>query len=114
MRPHEIQGWYSDPYGVHEDRYFSAGRATKLIRDAGQESYHEPPAQPYDPAELVPAVAQVDDGSDGIDLRSADEAERSATASDLRRADQASAGKPYDAQAAQRAALDAFDRSVNG
>jgi hypothetical protein len=114
MRPHEIQGWYRDPYGQHEDRYFSAGEATKLVRDVGQESYHEPPARPYNPAELVPAAAQADDDSDGGDLRRADDAESSATASDLRRADQATAGKPYDAQAAQRAALDAFDRSVNG
>jgi hypothetical protein len=108
MEPHEAQGWYHDPYGQHEDRYFSAGQRTKLVRDAGRESYQEPPSEPYDPAELVPAASEVDDGFDGSDLRRADEAERSATARDLRRADAARSG-PYDAEAAKRAAFDAFD-----
>jgi hypothetical protein len=111
VKPHEAQGWYRDPYGQHQDRYFSAGRPTKLVRDAGQESYHEPPAQPYDPAELVQAASEADDSFDGLDLRRADEAERSASARDLRRADDASSG-PYDAEAAKRAAFDAFDQAM--
>jgi hypothetical protein len=38
------QGWHPDPYGVHESRYFSAdGQPTKLVRDAGQEAYDDPP-----------------------------------------------------------------------
>jgi hypothetical protein len=111
MKPHEAQGWYRDPYGQHEDRYFSAGRPTKLVRDAEQESYHEPPAEPYDPAELVHAASESDDGFDGSDLRRADEAERAATAPDLRRADETDSG-PYDAEAAKRAALDAFDQMM--
>jgi hypothetical protein len=40
------QGWYRDPYLVHEDRYFSAGEPTKLVRDCGIESYDPPPAGP--------------------------------------------------------------------
>jgi len=113
MKPHEAQGWYHDPYGQHEDRYFSAGQPTKLVRDAGQESYQEPPAQLYDPAELVQAASELDgdDGFDGSDLRRADEAERAATARDLRRADAARSG-PYDAEAAKRAAFDAFDQAM--
>lgn len=111
MKPHEAQGWYRDPYGQHEDRYFSAGQPTKLVRDGGQESCQEPPDQPYDPAELVRAVSEADGGFDGSDLRRADEAELSATASDLRRADQARSG-PYDAEAAKRAAFDAFDQAM--
>jgi hypothetical protein len=111
MKPHEAQGWYRDPYGQHEDRYFSAGQPTKLVRDGEQESYQEPPDQPYDPAELVRAASEADDGFDGSDLRRADEAELSATARDLRRADQARSG-PYDAEAAKRAAFDAFDQAM--
>jgi hypothetical protein len=39
-----LQGWHPDPFGVHEDRYFSAaGEPTKLVRDRGLESYDEPP-----------------------------------------------------------------------
>jgi hypothetical protein len=37
------QGWYSDPYGSHDDRWFSSGRPTSLVRDQGAESYDEPP-----------------------------------------------------------------------
>ena len=36
-------GWTIDPYGLHEQRYFSGGRPTKLVRDNGLESYDEPP-----------------------------------------------------------------------
>jgi hypothetical protein len=40
-----IQGWHSDPFGLHEARYFSAdGQPTKLVRDRGAESYDEPPS----------------------------------------------------------------------
>ena len=40
-----VQGWHSDPFGVHEARYFSAaGQPTKLVRDMGVESYDEPPS----------------------------------------------------------------------
>jgi hypothetical protein len=40
-----LQGWQSDPFGVHEARYFSAdGQPTKLVRDRGAESYDEPPS----------------------------------------------------------------------
>jgi hypothetical protein len=40
-------GWHSDPFGVHEARYFSAdGHPTKLVRDRGVESYDEPPSDP--------------------------------------------------------------------
>jgi hypothetical protein len=74
----QAQGWYRDPYLVHEDRYFSAGRPTKLVRDGGVEAYDPPPAGPMK-AELVEAThTQPGDGSD------------------LRRADDSSAGAVYD------------------
>jgi hypothetical protein len=42
---HALQGWYPDPFGLHEQRYFSSGRPTKLVRDGRVEAYDEPTAQ---------------------------------------------------------------------
>jgi hypothetical protein len=36
------QGWFSDPYGRHEDRWFSRGVPTALVRDGGKESQDAP------------------------------------------------------------------------
>jgi hypothetical protein len=52
-----LQGWYEDPFHLHEARYFSAGRPTKLVRDGGRESYDEPPA------DLAPAPADAPAGA---------------------------------------------------
>ena len=82
------QGWYRDPYGVHEDRYFSAGQPTKLVRDAGEESYDPPPPGPP-PEELTEVPAAEPGGGD-----------------DLRRADELAAAPGYDPKAARRALLD--------
>jgi len=90
----EAQGWYRDPYGLHEDRYFSAGVPTKLVRDAGSESYDEPSARPLPETQLVPAPSADGDENHG---------------SDLRRADEASSDDPYSAEAAKRAAFDVMD-----
>jgi hypothetical protein len=38
------QGWFSDPFGRHEHRYFSQGAPTALVRDGGQETQDAPPA----------------------------------------------------------------------
>jgi hypothetical protein len=38
-----FQGWYRDPYGSHDDRWFSGGRPTNLVRDHGIQSYDRPP-----------------------------------------------------------------------
>lgn len=43
MASRELQGWQPDPFGLHEMRYFSAGRPTKLVRDGRVEAYEEPP-----------------------------------------------------------------------
>jgi len=50
------EGWYRDPFGIHEDRWMSQGKPTKLVRDGGTESYDPPPDLPL-PAELVPVSA---------------------------------------------------------
>jgi hypothetical protein len=39
----DLHGWQSDPFGLHEQRYFSQGEPTKLVRDGGVESYDPPP-----------------------------------------------------------------------
>ena len=48
-----LQGWAPDPFGLHESRYFSDGRPTKLVMDGGVESYDEPPSDTFDPAALA-------------------------------------------------------------
>jgi hypothetical protein len=40
------EGWYHDPYGLHDARWFSDGRPTKLVRDGSEESYDDPPHEP--------------------------------------------------------------------
>jgi len=85
----KAQGWYRDPYCVHEDRYFSDGHPTKLVRDGEVEGYDPPPASPPE-VELV----EVPD-------------EPSGDASDLHRADERAArGAVYNKKAAFWAALD--------
>jgi hypothetical protein len=46
-----LQGWYRDPYGNHDDRWFSDGQPTNLVRDQGVESHDELPGhwRPPDP-----------------------------------------------------------------
>jgi hypothetical protein len=85
------QGWYRDPYRLHEDRYFSDGHPTKLVRDGEVECYDPPPPGPPE-SELVEVV----------DAESGD-------ASDLRRADELEAGTAgYDKKAAFWAVVDSI------
>ena len=72
------EGWYTDPFGLHEARWISDGRPTKLVRDAGVDSFDEPPDEAP-----VREAARVEHP----------EAQR---AGDLRRADSAEAGEPFD------------------
>jgi hypothetical protein len=72
------EGWYRDPYQIHTDRWFSAGRPTSLVRDGGVES-HDPPPSPLPPGELVESAS--------ADMERDD---------DLRRADDQGAGEAYD------------------
>ena len=34
----KAEGWYQDPYQMHEDRWYSDGTPTALVRDADVES----------------------------------------------------------------------------
>jgi hypothetical protein len=45
-------GWFQDPYHVHEARYVSDGKPTKLVRDGRIESYDPRPG--IVPGPLVP------------------------------------------------------------
>ncbi len=108
MKPYPAQGWYRDPYHLHEDRYFSAGKPTKLVRDGGRESHDDPPDQPYAAADLVRTPEGEDDFS-GRDLIRADAAERRGSG-DLRRADDASLDPPYQPELGARLAFDQFDQ----
>jgi hypothetical protein len=88
------QGWYLDPYGIHQDRYFSAGTATKLVRDGRVEAYDPPPDRPLPSDDLIPA----DEG-----------AEEARNGSDLRRAGNENF-KPYDAAEARSTAVNIANR----
>jgi hypothetical protein len=80
------QGWYWDPFHEHEDRYFSAGHPTKLVRDAGHESFDPPPDLPV-PGPLVPAGAHATTTSGPAGTHRADDTDAAAydrrTASDI-------------------------------
>jgi hypothetical protein len=80
----QAQGWYRDPYRLHEDRYFSAGSPTKLVRDNGSESYDPPPDEPL-PGYLTPVAHIEDELADGADMLRVDRAaEVQPTAASLR------------------------------
>ncbi len=67
------EGWYIDPFGKHEARWFSDGTPTSLVRDGDVESEEPPPA---DPVPGVPERVPETTPQDGTDLRRADEAEK--------------------------------------
>ena len=66
-----LEGWYTDPYAVHEARWMSQGTPTPLIRDDGVEGHDPAPDGPF----KVTPVRLGEDGSPS-DLRRADDAER--------------------------------------
>jgi hypothetical protein len=87
------EGWYIDPFGHHEARWFSDGAATALVRDGGVEGHDAPPDSPITAAiERVPETAPTD-------------------GSDLKRADDAEAGK-FDPSTLTQAASDAIDSAT--
>jgi len=93
----KAEGWYVDPYGRHDARWFSDGDPTALVRDDGVESRDPPPDVPY-PGQLEPIF-----GAEGSDSTGAD---------DLRRADSDEA--PYDPAVEVDAAWDSFGESTGG
>jgi hypothetical protein len=65
-----LEGWCTDPFGRHEARWISAGAATRLVRDAGTESYDEPPDE--EPSHVAEPIISV--GGSGS-IRRADDAQ---------------------------------------
>ena len=66
------QGWFADPFGVHESRWFSQGTPTGLVRDGRVESQDPPPEPTWSgrlaPAPVAPGAAP---SSGGVDLERA-------------------------------------------
>ena len=57
-RPRTEEGWYFDPYRRHEERWFSDGKPTALVRDKGLTSQDPPPEAPYvDEPKLVESAS---------------------------------------------------------
>ena len=88
------EGWYTDPFGRHEARWMSAGAPTRLVRDAGVDSFDAPPDEP--PTLQATRIEHP-------------EAQRGG---DLRRADSAQTGKPFDEKDSLVAMLDGFAQST--
>ncbi|HTZ09565.1 MAG TPA: hypothetical protein VMB72_10850 [Acidimicrobiales bacterium] len=74
MRAGGVEGWCTDPYGIHEARWMSAGTPTSLVRDDGLEATDPPPEGPA-PGEAQPILP---DPPPGADVRRADDLEREA------------------------------------
>jgi hypothetical protein len=66
-RDRDAEGWYVDPYGRHEGRWFSMGTATALVRDQGVESSDPAPDGPgAEPLSQTPAPQSQTAGGDGL------------------------------------------------
>jgi hypothetical protein len=69
------EGWYRDPYDVHEERWISSGKPTSVVRDGKNEGQDDPPdRQPTRPYVLMLPDPASSAGS--RDLLRADDAER--------------------------------------
>jgi hypothetical protein len=67
------EGWYRDPYGRHEARWYSVGTPTDLVRDGANESQDAPP-EDVEPGPLIEWAGI--EAVDGADLQRADAAEK--------------------------------------
>ncbi|BEP16366.1 hypothetical protein acdb102_46770 [Acidothermaceae bacterium B102] len=63
------QGWYQDPFDLHELRWFSAGWPTDLVRDGGVEAHDAAPAKDYE----GPLLPPTDTAVNGEDLLHSDD-----------------------------------------
>ena len=70
----EAEGWYLDPFGRHEQRWFSAGKPTALVRDGRQHGHDDPPTEEY----AGPLTQADPPESDNSDLKRADDLTRNA------------------------------------
>lgn len=88
------EGWYIDPFGVHEARWFSDGSPTSLVRDGAAESSDEPPSDTFS-GELTRLAGR-----------------QAVNGEDLRRSDSDAA--PYDPSAGPLAAFDMMGQTGPG
>jgi hypothetical protein len=89
------EGWYVDPFGHHEARWFSDGSPTALVRDGNAESDDAPPSLSFEGV-----LTRPDDPS-------------SVNGEDLRRSDDVD-NEPFDPAAGPRMAFDVFDQTGAG
>jgi hypothetical protein len=68
----QAEGWYVDPYARHDQRWFSNGVPTKLVKDDGVESNDQPPDRPST-GPLEPIGVEVGPGADDFAHRDVDE-----------------------------------------
>jgi hypothetical protein len=68
------EGWYRDPYGVHEARWISSGHPTGLVRDGHSEGQDDPPDR--EPTRPFVPVPDATSSRGGRDFLRADDAER--------------------------------------
>jgi hypothetical protein len=87
------EGWYLDPFGQHEARWFSDGDPTALVRDGSVEARDAPPDHP------VAGPLERWHSGDG-------------RANDLRRADDVETGQPDYGDAGERAITAYFPPGV--
>ena len=66
------EGWCTDPYDRHEQRWFSDGKPTKLVQDMGVTSYDPPPDGPPN---HLPQKVETRPNLGPADLQRADDAE---------------------------------------
>jgi hypothetical protein len=69
MGTSELEGWCTDPFGLHEARWLSDGVPTKLVRDNGVESYEDPPDEEWAVRPSLIVEEPQDVGREAEDLR---------------------------------------------
>jgi len=69
MGSSELEGWCTDPFGLHEARWLSDGVPTKLVRDNGVESYEDPPDEEWTVTPSLIVEEPLDVGHEAEDLR---------------------------------------------
>ena len=70
-----IEGWHTDPFGLHDARWLSAGEPTKLVRDGATEFYEPVPA--LAPSFAARPISDHELPGDGLDLCRSDQVVRS-------------------------------------
>jgi hypothetical protein len=65
----ELEGWCTDPFGLHEARWLSDGVPTKLVRDNGVEAYEDPPDEEWTVTPSPILEEPQDVGHEAEDLR---------------------------------------------